>query len=398
VAALTAVVLLLLGASAIGVPSARSAPPGGVTSVAAENRTYYVNQTLNVGSSPTAVVLDPITGVLYAVDSTASGEIALLNASSGTDVANVTVQSAPQSAAFNPRNGDIYVTTPESDGVTVIAGSAVIATISDVQEDPTAVPIVADPVNGDVYVASSGIESVDGQSQVTGEISVINGSTNHLTANLSLGVQCFVYAMTFDSMLDFVLAGAIGQGCDGVFEIQGSTNSEWNFVGSPIGNYPGALAFDPRNGHVYEGWSGTDLVSDLGNLQPSSNAFVWVGQSPDSLVSDESGQVLFSANSQSNNVSVINATTDQTIGSVTVGTSPDAAAFDPENNRLYVTNYGSGTISVIVYGAPPLATGLHADEATYWLAGITVGAVVAAAALVIFVRQRLKRPPNASEI
>jgi YVTN family beta-propeller protein len=52
-------------------------------------------------------------------------------------------------------------------------------------------------------------------------------------------------------------------------------------------------------------------------------------------------------NQGSNNISVIDATTDALITTVAVGTSPNYAVFDAQLQRLLVTNPGANTLSII---------------------------------------------------
>jgi len=53
------------------------------------------------------------------------------------------------------------------------------------------------------------------------------------------------------------------------------------------------------------------------------------------------------ANINSNNVSVINTTTNVVVKTVTVGTNPEGVAITPNGSYAYVTNSGSNTVSVI---------------------------------------------------
>jgi YVTN family beta-propeller protein len=53
------------------------------------------------------------------------------------------------------------------------------------------------------------------------------------------------------------------------------------------------------------------------------------------------------ANSGSNNVSVIDSSTNTVVATVTVGNSPHGVAVTPDNTHVYVTNDGSDTVSVI---------------------------------------------------
>lgn len=72
-----------------------------------------------------------------------------------------------------------------------------------------------------------------------------------------------------------------------------------------------------------------------------------VGRGPTGLAFDSQTNQLYVANYHSNNVSVINVTSNKVSGSVDVGSSPWGAIFDKVNGEVYVTNNGQGTVSVI---------------------------------------------------
>ncbi len=82
-----------------------------------------------------------------------------------------------------------------------------------------------------------------------------------------------------------------------------------------------------------------------GNIGNTGN-----GLSPKGLAYDSTNNYLYVTNYGSNNVSVINGTTNTVIKSITVGSSPIEVAYDPVNNYLYVTNSKAGSVSIISTG------------------------------------------------
>lgn len=56
---------------------------------------------------------------------------------------------------------------------------------------------------------------------------------------------------------------------------------------------------------------------------------------------------IYVANSNSNNVSVIDGKTNTIIGTVTVGSGPLSVGVNPTTNRIYVANFGSNNVTVI---------------------------------------------------
>jgi YVTN family beta-propeller protein len=72
-----------------------------------------------------------------------------------------------------------------------------------------------------------------------------------------------------------------------------------------------------------------------------------VGTNPDAIAVNPITNQIYVANSGSNNVSVINGATNQTISNITVGMAPTAIAVNPVTNRIFVANSGDGTVTVI---------------------------------------------------
>ena len=72
-----------------------------------------------------------------------------------------------------------------------------------------------------------------------------------------------------------------------------------------------------------------------------------VGAGPTDALLVESRNLLFVVNQLSNNVSIIDITTETVINTITLGTNPAIAAYVPATSLLYVTNQGSDNVSVV---------------------------------------------------
>ncbi|MGC8673350.1 MAG: YncE family protein, partial [Thermoplasmata archaeon] len=60
-----------------------------------------------------------------------------------------------------------------------------------------------------------------------------------------------------------------------------------------------------------------------------------------------SPNMIYVANYNSNNVSVINGQTNTVVQTISVGSSPDAIGVDPQTDMIYVANEWDNTVSVI---------------------------------------------------
>jgi len=71
-----------------------------------------------------------------------------------------------------------------------------------------------------------------------------------------------------------------------------------------------------------------------------------VGKTPAALALKPDGGELIVCNFDSDNVSIIETTTDEVSGSYLIGTHPSRALVSADNSRLYVSNFGSNSVAV----------------------------------------------------
>jgi len=122
-----------------------------------------------------------------------------------------------------------------------------------------------------------------------------------------------------------------------------------NFVTTNYGIGPDGAAFDSANGYIYVTNVGSDNVSVINGSTNNviASIGVGVGSSPDGAAFDSANGYIYVTNVGSDNVSVINGATNKVIASIGVGVAPDGAAFDSANGYIYVANFRSGSVSVI---------------------------------------------------
>ena len=76
-------------------------------------------------------------------------------------------------------------------------------------------------------------------------------------------------------------------------------------------------------------------------------ATITVSTGPRGVAVSPDGTKAYVTNFTTNNVSVINTTTNAVDATITVGTAPFGVAFSPDGSKVYVTNYTDSTVSVI---------------------------------------------------
>ena len=176
----------------------------------------------------------------------------------------------------------------------------------------------------------------------------INGSTGKLVAEndsmQGLDVPDYLDCLTFVPQTGLVYA------CDWtdpgrLLAFHGSTA----FISDStrIGAYPTASAFDPANSMLYVTNWGSDNVTVV-NL--SSNAvagWIPVGSQPTGIAFDGANGYLYVTNNASDNVTVINGGSDRTLASIPVGCNPEAVAYDAASGDVYVANPCSDNLTAI---------------------------------------------------
>ncbi len=136
------------------------------------------------------------------------------------------------------------------------------------------------------------------------------------------------------------------------------TDSSRETAGIPYGK----VYIDPKTGATS---SGTVSIIDLATGTLLSE--VEVGLHPNAIVASTDQQFIYVSNGNSDNISVINTETDKVVDSVSVsltgqtnqfiGDSPNALAINDTGNTLYVSNGMDNAVAVIDLGEKSSATG-----------------------------------------
>jgi YVTN family beta-propeller protein len=115
----------------------------------------------------------------------------------------------------------------------------------------------------------------------------------------------------------------------------------------PVGYDPFGVAVDPAAKEVFVTNMGSDNVSVINGTTQLPIASVTVQSNPEGIAFDATDNSLFVADNGSNNVSVISVATLSVVANVSVGTTPAGVAWDNASDRIFVTNRGSDNVSVI---------------------------------------------------
>jgi len=114
---------------------------------------------------------------------------------------------------------------------------------------------------------------------------------------------------------------------------------------------------------IYVANSESNNVSVIDTATNKVIATVPVGSRPRGVAVTPDGTKVYVANSKSNNVSVIDTVTNTVTSRVNVGSRPKGVAVTPDGKKVYVANHKSKNISVIdtednvPLGSNPIAFG-----------------------------------------
>ena len=164
----------------------------------------------------------------------------------------------------------------------------------------------------------------------------------------------------------------------------------------PVGSWPYGATYDAAKREVFVTNINSNNVSVINDTTDAVVATVPVGSEPSGAAYDAANGEVFVANDASNNVSVINDTTDMVVATVPVGSGPVGTAYDEARGDVFVANSFSDDVSVISTETAPSTTGflgLLGSEGYYVLGGVGA-AVVAVVAGVLLARRTRSKPPG----
>jgi len=254
-------------------------------------RTKTVVDDINLGVDVWQVVADYKTGRVYACD---DNNIFVIDANTNSVIDTLDVPAA--FIAINDRTNTLYASDFNQTVYVINAANDTVTTTITVYE---ALQLAVNPATNRVYIAAANPNS--------GEVTVIDGNTNQVVANIDISGSEFTALVAVDSKHNLIYA------------------TDENNTGGP-------------NGVVAVIDGATDSVTDT----------IVVPGAPTQIAVDPFTRLLYVANQTLNEVQIINGATNQlTSTTIPVGQEPTYATLDPYHNLLYVTNTFSESVSVI---------------------------------------------------
>ncbi len=308
-----------------------SANYGSGTVSVIDTTTAEVAQTLNLNVAPASLAYDPGTETVFICLYT-EGTVLAVNGETYAVEARIPVGVDPVEAYYDPGNGLVYVANFYTNNFSVI--------------DPATYRVTGN------FPAGIGPEAIT-SNNLTGLLYVANwyGNVTEFdpTTSESVGqvdVDYLPSSLAFDSATDQLyvvlccgnveLMGEPPYPANTVTVVNGTSNEIVTNIS--VGAYPEAIVDDPDNGLLYVANLGSNNLSVLRAASDSNVRTIPLGRAPTGLAFDPSSGDLLVTDSQSNVVVVLDAATDSLVENLTLGLEVYSAAYDPANRTVAVTD------------------------------------------------------------
>ena len=354
------------------------------TLVSSASAIIFVEETINVGTAPQALLYDSIDQKVF-VANHGSASVSVINPQTNTVIATVPVDEYPSAMCWSPTSTKVYVVCapPSGNGTVAVIDAYTNAVITSIGVDQSPAAIVWCSARNKAYCmnrTSATIAVIDCQSdQVVEDISLPNQTPNDIgynTTNDHIYVSSSAYQQNgrvraIDCATDQIVATitcaygtadvevnpvsnrvyAANTGGNTVTVINGATNQRIGNITTRPAPTP-LLWATPNELFVGEYWDST--VAYLGGDElsiPTANR-ISVGGNPKTLLFVPDCHQVFSALDLQGQIVALDSRDGfvQTYGileRLSVGSGPQAMAYFPGQNRVFVANAWDSTVTVI---------------------------------------------------
>jgi YVTN family beta-propeller protein len=264
---------------------------------------------------------------------------------------NLPIGSRPI-ALSTARPGSMYVLNsspnancPTSGSISIINTSA-LAVVGTDCVGPSPVSFAQLPGGTKIYV-------VNGDNTVSVFDPDAGLVTSIINQSMGLGLNPVFLIASLDSNYVFVVNKGDGTNPGSLSIITTTTDQVAQTI--PLGIGPTFAYIDPHLARLYVANTGGNSVTvfDLTTINLSNNpglttlATVNVGSGPVGVTALQDGTRFYTANSLSNDVTVVSATSYSVLKTVAVGQNPVWIASEPSSTKIYTANQASGNVSII---------------------------------------------------
>lgn len=341
---------------------------------------------------PSAIVADALTGEMIVANEKPGGQYATTSTVSAfsdahpNDVRNLSVPAGADGLVTTPLD-QLLVASKTTNQLTLVSlpSLAVLARWSGMTHqpsfelyDPLARSILVANMNSDYWTVLQYFSTISIPFAPAPEYPVVFAESGlppgtpwqvTLAGTTIQSAQPSIHFSISAGIFPYRIQGPVGYRLEG-----GSTVGMVRVVG-PIGNLavggvlvggsPDAAAYDPSNGLLYVANSQSDNVTvvDPLTMHTSGSSFS-VGLSPSAIAYDPARGVLMVTNFQSGNVTVLDPATGRTVANIPVQYDPTSLAYDPQIPAMIVADSGSGNLTEINATTLQVVTNLSSDGGT----------------------------------
>lgn len=256
-------------------------------------------------------------------------------------------------------NSSPNVNCPASGSISIIDTSALAAIATDCV-GPNPVAFAQLPSGTKIYTANQGDNSVSVFDPDAGTV------TSTITQSAGLGLNPVFVIASLDSNYVFVINKGDGTNPGSLSIITTATDQVAQNI--PLGVAPTFAYIDPNLLRMYVANTGGNSVTvfDVSTISLSSNpplttlATVNVGSGPVGVAALPDGTRFYTANSVSNDVTVVSAASYSVLKTIPVGQDPVWIASEPSSTKVYTANKLSGNVSIIQTVNDTLVTNMAA--------------------------------------
>ena len=283
-------------------------------------------KTVRVGLEPMAIAVNPVTNKIY-VGNSGNGTVSVIDGATDAVTATVKVGALPYVVAANPTTNKIYVSKTFSSTMTMIDGAT--NTTTNLKAGIQADAIAVNPVTNKLYLTNYESQNA----------TVMDGATNDTTSVLA---EVHIWAIALNPVTNKIYAANAGS--SNLTVIDGASNGTTTVN---TGAIPCAIAVDSPANRVYAVNYASDTVTVIDGANSSVVATLGVGAHPQAIGINPVTYTIYVANTHSNNVTMIDGTNNSVIATMPAGNGPYAIAVDTAANKAYVSNMGKDSLTVI---------------------------------------------------
>ena len=284
------------------------------------------------------IAVDNQTGYLYSTNAGVSSNVSILSPTTDLATGSIPVGGTPHGIAFDWRNHDFYVADFSTANVTVFSG-ATNKTVTSIHVGTDPLAVEYDSASNRVFVTNYG----------SANVSVIDPATNTVATTVAVKTDPIAITTdTVDDLVDVLNSPTSGSSSVSVFSATSSTPSVTNVS---VASYAESFAFDPVQDQLFVagGSGGLTVIQQPGNGVVPTAVAIGSGATDAATAYDpRNGDVIVSAYdggpNGAGNITVISASSDESVANDTTNDAPYAVVVDPGTGDAYVINGGTSSL------------------------------------------------------